>query len=981
MNTPRLQEKLMPPLVLSYNPQGLGYIDVTDPSKPIEVLIGPISLKPRDRIDLFWGANDEVIDSYTHSPDAPNTNGIFSLYVDTRWIKTGIVDVRYTLTPFPSDIQEHSPVKKVTVKLSIPGGFDPDPATPYENEKLKIPVVLPLGIITAPEDVSVTVQPYENMTEGDVLSVYWQGIEIMCPALTADQVSKPVVVNIDKKIVIEAGDSENIIVRYEIRDVVNNWSRFSLPAFVEVEAGNSSLPAPIAPQAPDMKLDLDKLAGGDVQALVLSNANIAIGDTLNFIVERNTAEGIPLESYTVSKQVQIAGSFVEFLIPNDQFQPVAQGRATFKYTVVKDSGELLRSKSLPLAVLGQIQLLELPRVPTAINGLLDPSLHNVIAEVPPYYFMADGNDVSLVWMGKAVTGDTVLHEEVKNLNNDDVGKTLSFLIPDDKVSALAGGSLEVYYTIKTFTKGFFKSPALQLLVDIGTSVPLSAPLVDKVSPEGVLDPSDVVLEATARVLPYQGMAEGDKVVIHWDGSASGGTYSTFTTINSGTVNREVVFRVPKSYVAANVNGAVEVWYEIQRQDRTALSAKLLISVREATVTPLPTPKIKEANGSTLDPADALQGATVVVGASANLKAGDRVTLQWRGPLGSDTKEKSITEAEAGAALEVVFAAALVMANAGQSVSVLYTINRANGTVQTSATLNLQIVAGLSELPAPRMDTVGADGVVVPSLIPASGATVRVTYPAMGAQDSVVVSWQGASSYHTAPQAGNGRELLFTVPKALIVATAGGSATANYTVTRAGVAKTSAPLWLKVKQELVFDTSPAKLTGKVYLIPSTPDLLPNLPAGTSVRRQATGGQAPYRYASSNPLVAKVDGNGLTTVRGNGSSLITVTDALGTSQSYTVTVTGVIHCLALGSGSFSQMTSAASGKSARIPSIHELQEIYAAYGSRWPLGNGNYWSSTVASQNLLGWKWYFVKNLVTGKDFKLLHHNASLGVAIR
>ncbi len=133
--------------------------------------------------------------------------------------------------------------------------------------------------------------------------------------------------------------------------------------------------------------------------------------------------------------------------------------------------------------------------------------------------------------------------------------------------------------------------------------------------------------------------------------------------------------------------------------------------------------------------------------------------------------------------------------------------------------------------------------------------------------------------------------------------------------------------------------------------------------------------------SNPLVAKVDGNGLTTVRGNGTATISVTDASGASKRYQVTVTKVIHCLGLGSGSLSQMSSAASAKGGRIPSINELKEIYATYGNRWPLGKGNYWSSTVAAVNLVGWKWYYVKNLVTGADFKLLHHNASLGVAIR
>ena len=867
MNFAYSKQDLPLPLVLSYNPQGVGDVDVADPSKPLEVLVGPIKLSQRDRIDLFWGANDDVIDSYTHSPDAPDTNGIFSLYVNTRWIKPGLTDVRYTYTPYPSDAPEHSPVLPVTVKLSIPGGRDPDPASPYENEKLRLPTVNPPGVITSPDGVSVIVAPWDNMVEGDVLTAYWHGIGTKCPPLAFEQIGRPVIVNIPREVIIEAGDSDNIVVRYDIRDVVNNWSRFSLPAYVEVEAGNSSLPAPVAPQAPNMQLDLDKLAGSDVQALVLAHPAIMVGDTINFVVERTTAEGITLPPYTATRVIQVPGSFVEFLIPNAQFQAIAQGRARLKYTLTKTSGESLRSKSLPLAVLGQPKPLALPIVPAAMNGLLDPGLHNVVVQVPPYDFMAQGHDVTLVWMGRTASGATVMHEEARTLNPVDVGTTLHYVIPDEKLHTLAGGSVEVHYTVTTAAKALFKSPVLKLSVDADHSAPL------------------------------------------------------------------------------------------------------------------PAPRVKEANGNTLDPINTPNGATVIVDSSAALRVGDKLAVFWRGAKGNGQQDVTITEGQAGKTVEVVFAPALVTDNAGETVQVVYAVYRVNGQMQRSANVKVNILHSLPELPAPRMDTVGADGVVNTSLIPDAGATVRVTYPHISAQDSIVVTWRGVSSYDTPAQAGSGHELLFNVPKALIVATAGAAATVTYTVTRGGATKVSAPLALTVRAGVQLDTSPVTLGGKVYLLPGTPDLLPDFPAGTSIQRIASGGQPPYTYRSSNTLVAKVDANGLTTVRGNGKASISVTDASGDSKRFDVTVTGVIHCIGVGKGSLARMTAAAAGNAARIPSISELKEIYVTYGSRWPMGNGNYWSSTVAAENLVGMKWYFVKNLVTGMDFKLLHHNASLGVAIR
>ncbi|HEX8592241.1 MAG TPA: hypothetical protein VF682_03000 [Pseudomonas sp.] len=871
---------------------------------------------------------------------------------------------------------------QVIVKLAIPGGRDPDPESPYQNEALLKPTVLPPGIITSPDGVSVTVAPYLNMEVGDKITVSWNGEFILYRIENQDQVGKPAVIPVPRSIIEMAGDSDMLEVRYEIRDIVNNWSRWSLPTFVEVEAGNSSLPAPIVPRAPNMELDLDQLQGNPVQALVLAYPEMAGSDEVMLVVERNTAEGMALEPFVATKVVQNPSSFVEFFIPFEQFVPITQGRARLKYTVEKATGVMLRSKSLSLTIIGQVQELAAPSVPAAQNGVLDPTTQHVVALVPPYYFMADGNDVTLVWSGKTAGGANVLHEELKTLSRDDVGKVLEYSIPQDKVGVLAGGSVQVYYTVNTFARAFFKSPVLELTVSHDTSMPLPAPSVDHVSADGVLDPANIGLEAMVRIQPYAGMAIRDKVTLHWDGRVPDGVYSTYTVLNSGTVGREVVFRVLKNIVLASLNTQVNVWYEVERNGQTSQSSQLAFVVQETVVTPLPTPQVREAKGDTLYVADTVNGATVVVQASANLKRNDRVVIDVKGANGSDSKEKTILAGDAGKELALVFAGALIAANVGQTIEVIYSVHRASGIVQTSVSLTLNVVGSLTELSPPQMDGVGADGVLVPSQVPSSGATVRVAYQGMQPSDAVFVNWKGVNAYDTPSQVvGGASQLQFNVPKALIVANAGRPAAVTYTVTRAGNTQVSAPLQLRVSQALVFDASPVTLAGKIYLLPDHPGLLPAFPANTTIQRVASGGKPPYTYRSSNPKVAQVDASGLTSVRGNGAAVISVTDALGATGNYPVSVTGVIHCLGVGTGSLSQLMAAAGSKGARIPSINELNEIFNAYGNRWPMGNANYWSTTVAAQNLLGMKWYFVKNLVTGATFKLLHHNASLGVAIR
>lgn len=408
--------------------------------------------------------------------------------------------------------------------------------------------------------------------------------------------------------------------------------------------------------------------------------------------------------------------------------------------------------------------------------------------------------------------------------------------------------------------------------------PLLAPIIFPTQVQNGLTSEELqtmgnVLSGT--IASYNGMQEGDVVRTYWNDLP--GPMAVVSSDDVGLKRTMVDFARPFLELIGDIE--VPVYYTITdlAGNLSMASESVDVKLQLAQATPLPTPTIKEAIGTILDPANASSGATVVIDATANLKAGDQVIVQWQGPNGSDTQEKTLSSAEAGKTLEMLFAFALVTANAGQTVAISYVVNRVNGLVQVSDTLALQILMG--------------------------------------------------------------------------------------------------------QPELLLDTSPVTLAGKVYLLPGSPDLLPNFPSDTTLLRQASGGQAPYQYASSDPLVAKVDSNGLTSVRGNGTATITATDASGASKSYLITVTGVIHCIGLGSGSFSQISKNAGNNSARIPTIHELVEIYNLYGNRWPMGNGNYWSSTVSSAGIGGWNWYYVKNMVTGGNFKLKSHNSSLGVGIR
>ncbi|WP_026145426.1 hypothetical protein [Pseudomonas asplenii] len=230
-------QKLLKPQVVTHNSNGVGHIDIKDPSKPLNVLLGPVNVNPQDKVELFWGDIPEPVSHYTHPIDNPGQAIFITLDVETRLIQSELkpVPVRYRYIPFPGGAPQDSDIAHIRVKLEIPGGVDIDPATPYENEALQPPQVQPAGVITSPQGVSVIVAPYLNMSVGDRVSVAWDDRKVDYPPLGEAQLNRNLLIAIPTEIVEAIGSSSSLPVRYEIHDVVGNWSKHSPATRVVVD--------------------------------------------------------------------------------------------------------------------------------------------------------------------------------------------------------------------------------------------------------------------------------------------------------------------------------------------------------------------------------------------------------------------------------------------------------------------------------------------------------------------------------------------------------------------------------------------------------------------------------------------------------------------------------------------------------------------------------------------------------------------------
>jgi hypothetical protein len=629
-------------------------------------------------------------------------------------------------------------------------------------------------------------------------------------------------------------------------------------------------------------------------------------------------------------------------------------------------------------VANTLNRLSAPTVPTALEGGLLP-IESLVAPVVvnfPVWAAAEPHyTYQLVLDGERVPPEKVIQE------TDQPGNLLTVEIP---VSLLTDGVRAVSYRVYSpFADSEVFSESTHIEIDrTAPGAPDLAPIIFPSEIQGGLTSDelaaldDVLL---GRIAGYNGMKVGDTIRTYW--GAVDGPMAMVDADDMGL--SRVMVRFSRAFLENMGDGQQEVYYTVtdragnlsERAEAVPVELKLLL------MTPLPLPNILEADNGILDPVNTSNGATVVIDASANLRQGDFVQVMWDGPNGSDDKQKVIGAADAGKSVSVVFSKALVDVNIGQQIKVYYRVTRANGWSQDSEQLSVMVASALLVLPAPTMDTVQNDDIVNPALIPATGATVRVRYE-MRADDRVKVIWVGTSRHETAEQAAGGgtTELVFQLPKALIEASENAQAVLSYQVSRAGVDKESERRTLTVRSALSFNTAPVTLDGQAFLVPAHPDVLPTLPAGTSVERVATGGTPPYAYGSSNPLVAHVSETGLATVRGKGSATISVTDAAGQSLSYEVTVTGVVQCFSLGTGKFGDMSAAAGQHGGRLPTIHELRAIYGVWGNKWPLVKNQTWSSTQARVTPFG-KTYYVKNLGNGAEVDAYTYSAIAAIGIR
>lgn len=985
--------KALNPLVFSSiddspnNPRlGLGYAQLFDETRPVPLVAKlPDVTRVGDSITLYW--DDEDIQNY--SLDALTIEkGWLSFSVAPSLIKDPQGKVYYTLYDHVSDNLQTSATRTIVVNRQVPGGLDPDTDTVI-NEDLLAPIVRPERIDNANTPVTVEVPIWRHMEPGDELTVMWNGIRVQAAPLNQktlgqllrnvagarslkilgrslktlifegftqrirrgsgapSAINEPQIVPIPKDVIERGGNSETILVNYEIRDIVDNYSLMSNPAYADVDIDPDALPAPLL-------LDKDPLTGMiDLEVLGLADARVRVLTATLSYGSRVTVTWIgrtPNHQYTETLPTQTVGipgvEDLTFTVANDKVLDIAGGWLSVSYKL----GDRF-SRNADAMVSEQIVHLAAPTIQGVTGDVIDLATmtsNPVIVHAAAYLGQAVGDRISLTWAGITGAGVPMNYSAEYDVQAGQQGREVSFQVLRENLAPLGDGTLTLTYTVtKTGTGLTLTSPSTLYTVK-ALALVLPAPTVPEAN-GNILDPMNVRAGATFEVR-YNGMMPQHVIAPIWNGIADTIPWSL------GSVTGMIYAIVPPAMIGAVIGKTIDVLYDVLQDDQGFASAVLRLTVMPISQTALPTPVISEAQGAALNVTDLSADAHLTVDAWPYIATGQRLWLRLEGT------------AESGAAhnLELPDWQGYAITSDGQQstrVPLDYLTALKDGS-PLRLLLHVTFDGSLDRLsaqafPVQSYAVLHKPEVVVP-VITAVTTPQGATIPDNGSTTSTTLIVAGAAGPGTQVRIYDGAAALTVVnvdAQGRWTYQASGLAVSSHSFTArvVGMEEVASDTWVVhiANVPLVIDTSTLVLSGHLVRSGRTPT---HPPAGTTATRVASGGTPPYRYSVDSNAVDINMNTGTVISYRNRQGVVTVTDSKGQTARYTVSVSNVLEIDGWnGQQVYRDAVTNAANYGGRVPTLYEWRDFRSAYGGdpQLPSGaNEHAWSSTSA-----GGKYYY------------------------
>ncbi|BBH44394.1 hypothetical protein [Pseudomonas sp. KU43P] len=435
----------------------------------------------------------------------------------------------YSIYDPESDDLRFSNYREVLIDLQVPGGLDPRPETPI-NEFLSAPFIDPSKIESPETEVMVTVEAWEFMQTGDELTLVWNGVRSKRdPLKEGDAIGDPVVFRVPADIIESGGSGDNLLVYYEIRDEVRNYSRPSPPAYVTVEDPNA-LEAPEVEGAenPPYRLDLDALDGADVVIFLPVYDGYVRGDTvtMHWIGLTADADAMPVPYDWPARIINNTRDML-FELPFALAALVVNGSANVFYESQPAAGGAARpSKRRSISIVGKSFELLPPVLQEAVGDIIDLAelTEEVVhVRIPLYSGQREADEVTLFWTGQVGDGEGMTWSTELIVPPGGEETELVFDVSLPFLEPLVTGTLTLSYSVFTpeFDLRRLSSEVVYNVVDSG-EVHYPAPTCAQL--EGTGDdaflPSDTAI-AVFDIPNTAPLRDGDLVTLHF--AAASGT--------------------------------------------------------------------------------------------------------------------------------------------------------------------------------------------------------------------------------------------------------------------------------------------------------------------------------------------------------------------------------------------------------------------------------------------------------------------------
>lgn len=718
---------------------GLNYLALrADPTADVLVHCGPVPIAlPGDKVELYWKGSDGLERMVATRP-ITGEEIMVTLAVsvtDVLLAQEGPGTLHYMFVD-SFNVGVPSDEMPCVIKTTVPGNPYSGPNLPetiYINEAMSPPTVDPLDIDlgNVARGATVTISAWQNMFVGDVVTLNWGGYPLKQPPLTLAQVDKTLVITVSEADILAAGNSDELPVSYEIRDVVNNWSLNSPATLVNVDTDVNLLEKPDCVDVDAGILDYNLLGSDTSLVMVRTPAPIfTVGDVVTLYWKGFNAQGAAIGTHYELPVASVTGR-LRFDVPNEDVALFIGGSTTSVfYTVDSTStGKLETSRSVMFAVIGTQADLPAPTLENGlVEGVFEPAslpIAGARISLPAYPGMGEFDRIFLSWEGEDINGDPIHGSAGEELESADVGVTFEFLVDKSEFMNLGDGSEVLFSYVVIFAAGGTRDSLVATYsvknVIVGK---LNKPHVLEAPDDDFLDPSQPLFtKAHVQIPDNVLLLTNDRIDMLWDSPLNEGDFPDYMNIRTDGIG--IVFEVPKARVEKSLGRDIIVSYTLTRGGLKLYDSDVLtLFIGSAIDRLLPAPFVVEADNEagTLDP-EAVTGpyAHVLIKAlDIHVEVNDEVFLNWAGsePGGSYDDSDVISGSQAGQDVTFDVPKEFVEANRNGTLEVDYTVVRA--------------LDGLHQGSHPRELNVGTGSAVAPEItllqdsahvsIPAGGTT-------------------------------------------------------------------------------------------------------------------------------------------------------------------------------------------------------------------------------------------------------------------